>query len=120
MNLKSKAEEFLEHILKRPAMFFGEGQDYLQCLKAFLFGYEVGYRDVSGSIEEDHSILPEGLHSFIISRLGEDKARPAWSSRVVDTTETPEEAWDLFKQLYTEFKQNGQQGSDGKPDTVAS
>ncbi len=120
MNLKSKAEDVLEPILKRPAMYFGEGQDYLWCLNAFLFGYETGFRNGSGSTEEDHWILPEGLHTFIVSRLGEDKARPAWIYRVVDTTDTPEEAWDLFKRLYTEFKQRGRQDSDGKPDTATS
>lgn len=98
-------------ILSRPAMYFGDAQDYLSCFDALLFGYELGFVDASGLRPEVGRVLPEALQAFIVSRLGEDETRPGWIHRVVDSTESPMEAWELFKQLYKDFKQQGQQSS---------
>lgn len=109
MNLESKREEMIAAILRRPAMYFGDAQDYLSCFDAFLYGYGLGFVDGSGLSPETGRVLPEALQEFIVSRLGEDRARPGWIYRVVDSTESPDEAWELFKQLYTDFKQQSQQ-----------
>ena len=89
-------------------MYFGTKENYLSEIAACDFGYELG-RDSILMPEHNYpkELIPQEFKDFMAERLplGKNGAL-SWITRISDITNSEEEAWTKFKDLWEEFKES--------------
>ncbi|MCB9851726.1 MAG: hypothetical protein H6819_01420 [Phycisphaerales bacterium] len=98
----STPQGFFDFLRVRPGMMIGEKS--FRILRAFLYGYETAtsYYDVNTT--NDPLIIPAGMHDWASYRLHVYGGSGGWQHAISTSAQSDEEAFDLFMQLYDEFR----------------
>jgi hypothetical protein len=102
----SEAAKLLEHIHKRPGLYWGGGDHPFTSLVAFLVGIQVGYAQAmaKGGVRHE-DLVPVEFHKFVTERFGQTfpAGGKGWMTFIREHTSSEQEAFDLFFKLREEY-----------------
>jgi len=101
------ADNLLDAIHKRPAMFWGGGKYPFTELVSFLSGYRLGFETaVANTGVCPTELIPPGFNEFVARRLGVKLPTGGkdWAVLIEEKTCSQEEAFELFFELRREHR----------------